>query len=287
MVAESAPGSSAATDENYGVFSCRYGNIYTVRQLLQLFQRAYGLFEPKDSAWQRADSRFVDPFRPQIQGAGFETADHVAIDREAHFSAVRSMFEDCNVFVYTLGLTEGWESPIDGAVFPLAPGVVDSHAEARFHNFTVGEMEADLRQFLKYFWTVNPGCRVILTVSPVPLIATFEARHALVSNTYSKAALRVVADAISRESDLVDYFPSYEIITGLGNSFYAEDLREIKPEGVSCVMSIFGAHYLGGESVATVAAAVSDAAVPEDTEKLMELQQIICDEEKIEEGAFQ
>ena len=26
----------------YGLYSCRYGNIYTVRQLLQLFQEAHG-----------------------------------------------------------------------------------------------------------------------------------------------------------------------------------------------------------------------------------------------------
>src|SRR5438105_451330 len=73
LVTESGPRSSAAIDENFGVFPARFGNIYTVRQLLQLFQRAYGLFEPTDSEWLSNDAGHIDPFRPRIQRAGFKT----------------------------------------------------------------------------------------------------------------------------------------------------------------------------------------------------------------------
>ncbi|MIL09501.1 GSCFA domain-containing protein, partial [Salmonella enterica subsp. enterica] len=34
---------------NYGVFSARYGNIYTTRQLIQLVKRATGAFEPREN----------------------------------------------------------------------------------------------------------------------------------------------------------------------------------------------------------------------------------------------
>src|SRR6202795_3661540 len=34
-------------NENYGVFPARFGNIYTARQLLQLFDRAYDVFLPQ------------------------------------------------------------------------------------------------------------------------------------------------------------------------------------------------------------------------------------------------
>src|SRR3954471_8029833 len=34
----------AAQEFNYGVFTARYGNIYTAAQLLQLLRRAYGTF---------------------------------------------------------------------------------------------------------------------------------------------------------------------------------------------------------------------------------------------------
>ena len=43
FVPEDHPAFPFSEDENYGTFSARYGNVYTVRQLWQLFQRAYGL----------------------------------------------------------------------------------------------------------------------------------------------------------------------------------------------------------------------------------------------------
>ena len=43
----------AADALNYGLYTARYGNIYTSRQLLQLFERAYGRFTPKENDWLR------------------------------------------------------------------------------------------------------------------------------------------------------------------------------------------------------------------------------------------
>lgn len=34
------------------------------------------------------------------------------------------MFATLDVFVFTLGLTEGWEAVEDGTMFPMAPGTV-------------------------------------------------------------------------------------------------------------------------------------------------------------------
>src|SRR5580693_9416408 len=44
-----------ARKHNYGVFSARFGNLYTARQLLQLTERAYGGFVPAETHWQRPD----------------------------------------------------------------------------------------------------------------------------------------------------------------------------------------------------------------------------------------
>jgi hypothetical protein len=132
-------------------------------------------------------------------------------------------------------------SNIDEAVFPLAPGVVGSGenaADYRFENFRVAGMVDDMAQFIERFRVVNPTARIILTVSPVALVATYEDRHVLVSTTASKAALRTVADEIAAEFDNVAYFPSYEIITGphARGRFFADDLRDVTPEGVQHVM---------------------------------------------------
>src|SRR5437763_6665092 len=108
LVTETAPATPGAEDENFGVFSARYGNIYTIRQLQQLFQRAYGLFEPQTICWTTLEGRCIDPYRPQIQKRGFANAGTMNDDRASHLSAVRQLFETCDVMIFTLGLTEGW-----------------------------------------------------------------------------------------------------------------------------------------------------------------------------------
>jgi hypothetical protein len=160
------------------------------------------------------------------------------------------MLREMDVFVFTLGLTEGWRARFDGSVFPLAPGVAGGSPdpdEYEFVNFSVDEIRADLHAVIARLKAINPACRVMLTVSPVPLIATFEPRNALVATSYSKSVLRVVADEMWREYAHVDYFPSYEIITGSYNrgAYFAEDLREVTPEGVAHVMRTFMRHYTG------------------------------------------
>ena len=294
LVEENEPAHAFCEDENYGTFSARYGNIYTVRQLLQLFRRAYGVFEPSETAWLRGDGRFIDPFRPQIQAGGFETVAQLEADRQSHLESVRGLFEKCDIFVFTLGLTESWVSTIDGAVFPLAPGVVSPHVDPgsyRFHNFDVQETEDDLRCFLDCLGKVNQKVRVILTVSPVPLIATYEPSHVLCATTYSKSVLRVVAEQVARKFDWVEYFPSYEMITGAHTrgAYFAEDLREVRPEGVAYVMSIFSKHYLAEKGEAAHAPAVRNDQVSEDERKLQQstmeqLMSVICDEEAIEKN---
>ena len=290
MVTEDAPATPGAEAENYGTFSARFGNIYSVRQLLQLFRRAYDTFVPADDIWQRADGAMIDPFRPQIQRGGWADAGALHADRAAHLAAVRTMFEECDVFVFTLGLTEAWASTNDGAVVPLAPGTVatgvadDGYA---FCNFSVAEMDADLAQFITWLRDVNPSVRVILTVSPVALIATYEPRHVLVSTVLSKAALRVVADQVAARFDGVDYFPSYEMIAGphTRGAFYADDLREVRPEGVAYVMHHFAKHYLGATSAPApifAAPSPSRAMVAEQEAALAAAQAVICDEEVIE-----
>jgi hypothetical protein len=271
------------------VFSARYGNLYTTRQLNQLFDRAYGTFSPADDVWQHGTAGFVDAFRPQVEPEGFRTAEDVRTARQEHLGHVRTMFETLEVFVFTLGLTESWVSKKDGAVYPLAPGVAGGKmdpAKYAFVNFTVQETVDDLGEFLAKLRRVNPASRVILTVSPVPLIATYEPRHVLVSTTYSKSVLRVAAETVSKAHHAVDYFPSYEVITGSYNrgAYFGADLRSVTDEGVAHVMRLFMQHYSSGRGRGKSAAAARPAAAPVDAALAAEFaegRKVVCDEEAI------
>jgi hypothetical protein len=261
----------------YGLFSARYGNIYTAAQLWQLWREAYGEWTPEENAWPGRDGGWVDPFRPTVET--FERREAVAIDRTKHLAAVRQLLENCDILIFTLGLTEAWRSLRDGAVYPLAPGVAGGTYDPASHgfvNYSASEVEETLDHFLAAAKQRNPRLRVILTVSPVPLAATFEDRSVLVSTTYSKAALRVAAEAVIRRHDWVDYFPSYEIITGspTGGLYYGPDDREVNPLGVAHVMRLFQRHYIDGDDASATSAAVTADATTDDA--------VICDEALID-----
>lgn len=279
-----------ALSYHYGTFTARYGNIYTARQLLQLFKRAYGLFSPVENAWQGSDGQFIDPFRPTIQPGGFATFQEFEEDRRQHFRAVREALETLDVFVFTLGLTEAWESVADGAVFPLCPGVAGGEFNAdkhRFHNFTVAEVVDDMLEFIGLLESVNPKAKLILTVSPVPLMATASSQqHVLLATSYSKSVLRVACEEIVRAQAQAAYFPSYEIITGspLRGGYFAADCRAVTEAGVAHVMRVFFRHFAQASHPASGpegAAHAGDGSVLSHLGEMEGLVQVECDEEML------
>lgn len=275
-----------AEAHNYGRFTARYGNVYTARQLLQLFRRAYGRFMPVDDAWHESNGQWIDPFRPLIQPGGFVTRAELERDRAQHFAAVRDAFETLDVLVFTLGLTECWLATADGAAYPVCPGTAAGKFDPsrhRFHNQDVNEVVADLCDFVLALRQVNPTARVILTVSPVPLVATATEGHVLQATTYSKSVLRVAADNVARRLPDVAYFPSYEIITGpqARGHYFAEDLRSITTEGVDRVMTLFFQHATEGGNP-------EKAAVQPPTDDFLERAKkavdVLCEEESLDPG---
>ncbi|MBC2669065.1 GSCFA domain-containing protein [Novosphingobium piscinae] len=282
---------SVRAKNNYGLFSARYGNIYTARQLIQLFERAYGRFVPQEPVWQESEDRFLDPFRPSTQPGGYISAAELELDRAQHLAAVREMFETLDVFVFTLGLTECWVSRADGAAFPICPGVeggVFDPERYAFHNQSCDEVVSDMTAFLMGLARVNPRAQVILTVSPVPLAATARRdQHVLTATAYSKAVLRVAAETLAARFAHVAYFPSYEIITGAFNrgGYYAPDLRNVVEAGVAHVMGLFMKHATrtaAADPVPEPATPVASRSNPANSDAYLDLSRHIveveCDE---------
>jgi hypothetical protein len=114
----------------------------------------------------------------------------------------------------------------------------------------------------------------------VPLIATKENRHVLVSTTVSKAILRVAADEIERKFDHVTYFPSFEIITSSANcgAYYSEDLREVTERGVGHVMRVFKESFLNDSMNNEI------NSNEHDKDYVSAMSEIVCDEELIQQA---
>lgn len=259
----------------FRVYSCRYGNIYTARQLLQLFEEAFGRRRPQEVVWSRA-GRSHDALRPGVDPVGQKDADSVHALRQVHLRRVREMFESLDLFVFTLGLTEAWLSRSDGTAYPTAPGTVCGQydpARYEFRNFAYPEILDDMGQFWQSLRSVNPSARMLLTVSPVPLTATASGDHVLVATTYSKSVLRAVAGDLARTCDGVHYFPSFEIISShpARGMFYDPNLRTVNAFGVDVVMNHFFTGALSAEFPAVTAAS------PEPVE-------LVCDEEAMDKA---
>jgi hypothetical protein len=237
-------------------FSANYGNVYTVRQARQLAEEVAGQRAAPDISWKTPDGLFVDPLRPNVFAKPFETAQEISQSRQSHLAAVGAAFRELDILVFTLGLTETWFHRQSGAVLPVAPGVLAGDFDPQdygFANFNTAENLEDLRAFCDVVTALRGGrdFRLILTVSPVPLTATYEDRHVLQSTTYSKAVLRSVAGDFVRENAFADYFPSYEIINNPAakSGFFEGNLRSVKPSAVEVVMGHFMTSYFPGDIV--------------------------------------
>jgi hypothetical protein len=279
-----------AREYGYGVFTARYGNVYTTRQLVQLFKRAHGMFRPSEDIWLNEDGRFVDPFRPQVHPGGFLTKEAYFADRRRHFAAVREAFSSMDVLVYTFGLTECWTHREDGAAYPLCPGVAGGVFDPEKYllvNLDVDDVVREMTEFIDLVRASNPKAKVIFTVSPVSMNATALDRHVLVSNSFTKSVLRVACDMLVRRCTGVAYFPSYEMVTGphARGRYYAEDRRHVTEEGVALVMRSFVEHFVPGKpqpaGEGTNVDSADAARHREHMNAMSEVVDALCDEEAI------
>jgi len=228
---------------NYGIFSARTANIYTTSMLRQWTRWSLNKSEVPDELWLKGE-RFYDPFRPTIEPDGFASEDELRISREMTLEAFRSCIEKSDYFVFTLGLTESWLSKSGSYEYPICPGTAvgtfdeDDHV---FRNQDYNHVSSNLTRSMDLMRRVNPDLKFLLTVSPVPLVATKSTQHVLIATTYSKSVLRAVAGDLANTLRHVDYFPSFEIINShpYRGNFYEPNLRTVANSGVDHVMNTF------------------------------------------------
>jgi hypothetical protein len=238
-----------AAEFGYGQYSARHGNIYTSRHLVQLTEEALGLRSiPADIlVWER-NGRYFDSMRPTVEPNGLPTPDLVLLHRQDHLRRFHCLLEQCDLFVFTLGLTEAWAHRESGIFYQSTPGVIAGDYDPEVHQFRnmkYPEILEDMLRFRSLAHSVNPRMKFLLTVSPVPLTATYERRHVLVSTVRSKSILRAAAAELSETYSDIDYFPSYELLSTafLGPGLFQENRRNVAPEGVAAVMNAFFAAH--------------------------------------------
>ncbi len=155
---------------------------------------------------------------------------------------------EADVLLVTLGLVEAWRDEVLGLWLNAAPPF---HAVRReperyvLHVTGVAENLAALERMRALLHSANPNARLIVTVSPVPMSVTFSGADVFVANSLSKSVLRAAAHAFSVAHEDVDYFPSFEMVTGCSRPFaYGPDCVHVRHRVVEHVIGMFVDLYL-------------------------------------------
>ena len=219
-------------DRNVKAHVIRSGEgIVNTAALRQQFEWAFEGKAPAAEVWHEKDGSVAE----------------VSAEIEA---ATRRIFLSTDVFVFTLGLSEIWYDRETGDVLWRA---VPKHAfDPDRHAFRVlgaEENRANIAAVHRMIREHRPDAHIILTLSPIPLAATFRPVSCMTANSVSKASLRVAIDEVMRaneDDEKLHYFPSYEIVTAFLPDALGDDLRHPRPETVDFVMATFERHFLKG-----------------------------------------
>jgi hypothetical protein len=162
----------------------------------------------------------------------------------------RSMFDETDVFVLTLGLSEIWYDEPTGEVFWRAvPSKRFDPARHKFRVSSVAENVNNLHAIRELIREYRPDAHIVLTLSPIPLIATFRDVSCITANTASKAILRSAIDEFFRDASdpRLHYWPAYEIVQeAFGAGRWDEDGHHLKRELLEYVMGLFERYYCMG-----------------------------------------
>ena len=112
----------------------------------------------------------------------------------------------------------------------------------RFRVSTVQENVENLHAIYQLIRKYRPDAKVILTLSPVPLAATFRDMSCITANQISKAILRAALDQFFsgiKDEGKAFYWPSYEIAQTFPGDIWTEELRHIKREVLDYIMTLF------------------------------------------------
>jgi hypothetical protein len=154
----------------------------------------------------------------------------------------KEVFTKTDLFVITLGLSEVWYDDETQEVFWRA--VPRKHFDSNKHKFRLSKVDENFENLKKICDTIgnsNPNAKIIFTLSPVPLIASFRDSPIIQSNCISKSILRVSIDRLISEykNNKVYYWPSFEIINTLFKDPNLNDCRHIKKEILDFNMALF------------------------------------------------
>jgi len=201
---------------------------------------------PRNSIVPLTKTQWYDPHtNPTLKFVDLEET----LQRRALMQTVTKRIKTCRAVIVTLGLAEVWRdvkadvfvnrTPIP-SLFKTDPDRYEFQLSSFAANWA--NLEA-IHTLLATFG--HPDVRIIVTVSPIPLMNTFSNMDIVVANSWAKALLRAVAQEWAAAHSNVDYFPSYEVVQNSDRrEMWETDLRHVRGAGVQQIMQLFLREYM-------------------------------------------
>jgi len=236
--------------------SAAWERLYNTFSMRQIFEYTFEEWSPVLRWWVAPSSgKIQDPYRRIIL---YDELDEAEADFLNHRACSRRALERAEILILTLGLTEIWRDRNDGAVICLPSGpYVNEGGDMSRYEFKVSRFRENLANLEVIHGIMarhNPACKILVTVSPVHLWATFRNDEDVISaSCNSKSTLRACADEFAANHDNVFYFPAYEMATiyrpMLGEAVFAEGRENfhVNQETVDFIMDGFFRCYCGRE----------------------------------------
>ncbi|MDR6757848.1 hypothetical protein J2Y48_003145 [Mycoplana sp. BE70] len=211
---------------------------------------------------------------PQIPVWHSYSAESMEYDESIRQETLR-IFSETDVFVLTFGLSEVWHDKPTGEVFWRAvPQDQFDPARHGFRTVSIDENYENLRVILQTIRRHRPEAKVIVTLSPIPLVATFRPVPSTSANSISKASLRMAIDKVMTAKEfegMTFYWPSYEIVIEGFLAKWRPDRRHVKSEILDFIMTLFEKRWCVGDisekelASALLAAKVADGSLKQST----------------------
>jgi hypothetical protein len=146
--------------------------------------------------------------------AGTATRRQLSCRRRLTLQAGAGLFH-ADVVVLTIGLNEAWFDLDSNTYLNNAPSSkLASTGRFELHILGCSDVVDQLRKTISLVDCVNSTASIVLSVSPVPMLATFTGDDVICANARSKATLlSAVREVCSIAQPNVFYFPSFELVT--------------------------------------------------------------------------
>ena len=230
----------------YNVEVPSWGMVYNPKNIRLIVQAGleYSTFNPSERFWDFGDGDIRSPYVKSQQldpirlGKSLEEAQ---TNEEQMFSQFGKTLRSIETLIITLGQTEYWATETEYP-FYASPwvGIENGAVNHKAYNLSHEEVKKELQHTITLLKKYNPQLNILISVSPVPLVATIQKGYsAYIAAGRAKSTLHSATLEVVDGFDKVYYMPSYEIVTSNPTETFKPDGRHVLPSTVSNIMQTF------------------------------------------------